>query len=268
VPAITVLLILLIAYLMAGWAGRATSAGLRKSHMDETLARFFGKMIRWIILIFAVIMCLGRFGVETASFAALVAAAGLAVGLAFQGTLSNFSSGVMLLIFRPFKVGDVVNVAGELGKVEEIELFTTNLDTFDNRRIILPNSAIFGAKIENITHHPKRRVDVPLGVSYSADIDKTRDVLTKAAEKMTARDANEPVQAFLSGLGSSSVDWVVRVWCAGADYWDVKQALIRQVKADLDAAGLSIPFPQMDVHFVTPPTFAVPPTQPPLRASS
>jgi small conductance mechanosensitive channel len=157
----------------------------------------------------------------------------------------------MLLVFRPFKVGDVINAAGVTAKVNAIELFTTTLDTFDNRRIIVPNGKIYGDTIENITYHPQRRCDVNVGIEYSADLDKTREVLTKAAESLDAlniKGEGRGFQVFLIDLGDSSVNWVVRFWTTGADFWSAKEQLTRAVKQHLDEAGIGIPFPQMDIH--------------------
>ena len=147
-----------------------------------------------------------------------------------------------------YKVGDVVTVSGTTGKVDEVELFTTTLDTPDNRRFIIPNSAIFGSTIENITFHPRRRVDVAVGVSYSADIDKTRQVLIAAANSIEKTLDDPEKVIMLTGLGASSVDWVVRVWANTSDFWGVKEDLTRAIKMHLDEAGISIPFPQMDIH--------------------
>ena len=243
-----VLVLLSLAWTLAGWASRIVRGGLRRLKFDETLTLFIAKLTWWSIIALAALACLSKFGVETTSFAAVIGAAGFAIGLAFQGTLSNFAAGAMLLVFRPYKVGDVVNVADNLGKVHEIELFTTTIDTFDNRRIIIPNSSIYGSVIENITYHKLRRVDVEVGVSYSADIDETRRVLTEAANAAEGGFAEPEPAVILMGLGASSVDWAVRVWGPTDKYMDVKQAVLRQVKMQLDAAGIEIPFPQMDVH--------------------
>lgn len=197
----------------------------------------------------ALIFCLGRFGVQTASLAAVIAAAGLAVGLAFQGTLSNFAAGIMLLTFRPFKVGDTVNVSGETGSVEEIELFFTHIDTFDNRRIILPNATVFGTKIENISHHPLRRADVNVGVDYTADVDRTREVLLAAVASVEGQAQGKEPQVVLQNFGASSVDWTVRIWAPAATLFPTREATLRAIKYHLDEAGIGIPFPQMDVHF-------------------
>lgn len=243
-----VLVLLTLAWTIAGWASRVVRASLRKLKVDETLTLFIAKLVWWSIIVLAALACLSKFGVETTSFAAVIGATGFAIGLAFQGTLSNFAAGAMLLVFRPYKVGDVVNVANNLGKVHEIELFTTSIDTFDNRRIIVPNSSIYGSVIENITYHSQRRVDVDVGVSYAADIDETRRVLTEAANAAEGAAADPEPAIILMSLGASSVDWQVRVWGPTSEFLNIKQALIRQVKMNLDAAQIEIPFPQMDVH--------------------
>lgn len=249
VPVVKAVVFLVIAWIVASWAHRLTKQMLEKARFDETLTRFFAKAARVVILIIAVLACLDIFGVKATSFVAVVAAAGFAIGLAFQGTLSNFSSGVMLLVFRPFKVGDVISVAGVLGKVCEIDLFSTVLDTFDNRRMILPNSSVFGATIENVTYHPKRRVDVNVGVAYEADLDQTRRVLEETARNVPGRLEDEDIQVVLLELGDSSVNWQVRVWAPTTDYFPVKDATTRAVKMALDEAGIVIPFPQLDVHY-------------------
>jgi len=248
ISVIGALVLLFAAWIAAGWFGRATSRTLAKTEMDETLTKFFGNVVKYGVLILAILACLGIFGVETTSFAAVFAAAGFAIGLAFQGTLSNFSAGVMLLTFRPFKVGDVISAAGVVGKVNEIELFTTKLDTPDNRRIIIPNSALFGSTIENITFHDTRRVDVVLGTDYSADLDQTREVLEGVLSAEEAVLPEQGTQVVLTDLGDSSINWQLRLWVKTEDYWAVKERITRAAKIALDEAGIGIPFPQMDVH--------------------
>ena len=252
--ALVILIFLFVGWIIAVWLGRITQRVLEKAKVEMTLTRFAGKAIRYTVLILVLMGLLSYFNIEMTSFAALIAAMGLAIGLAFQGSLSNLAAGMMLLIFRPFKVGDVVDVGGQKGKVFEIDILATSLDTPDNRRIIVPNGSIFGNTIENITHHPKRRVDVPVGVAYEADIDQTRATLEKAAASVEGVLDDPPPQIVLADLGASSVDWVVRVWCPTADYWGIREATVRAAKMHLDEAGISIPFPQMDVHLDQLPT--------------
>ncbi|QDU33722.1 Small-conductance mechanosensitive channel [Poriferisphaera corsica] len=245
------LVLLFFAYLIASYAARIVASSMRKTKIDETLTRFFAKSTRWSIMAIAIISVLGYFGISTASFAALIAAAGLAIGLAFQGTLSNFAAGIMLLIFRPYKVNDVITVSGTTGKVFEIELFTTTLDTPDNRRIIVPNASIFGSTIENITYHPTRRVDVAVGTEYTADLEKTRQILLQAASQTNAVLTDPEPAIYLLQLGPSSIDWSVRVWAKTDDYWAVREAITQNVKTALDAADIGIPFPQLDLHLAS-----------------
>lgn len=248
VKVLGVLVLLLVGWIAAGWSRRALRRVLERRKFDATLTGFFSNLMRWSILAVVVVGALSAFGIETTSFAAVLGALGLAVGLAFQGTLSNFSAGVMLLVFRPFKVGDVISTSGVVGVVKEIELFTTELTPPDNRRIIVPNSQIFGAIIENLTDVETRRVDVPVGVEYGADVDRTREVLEAMIPAIPGVLADPPPQVFLDQLGASSVDWVVRVWAKTGDYWDVRQATVKEAKKALDGARIGIPFPQMDVH--------------------
>lgn len=243
-----VLVLWLIAWFVAARAGKIVTGSLHRAKVDETLTRFFANSAYWVVLTLAVLASLGIFGVQTTSFAAVIGAAGLAIGLAFQGTLGHLAAGVMLLIFRPFKVGDFITAAGQTGSVNAIDMFTTTLDTPDNRRIIIPNSNVFGSVIENITFHSQRRINIPVGVGYEAEIDRTREVLLAAAQSIPGILETPAPDVFLLELAGSSVNWEVRVWTNSADFGTVKQAAIRSVKLALDAAEISIPFPQMDVH--------------------
>jgi len=236
-----------VAFRLAGWVEKLVVNNLKKRSFDEALTLFFGSLARWGLIILSVIALLGIFDVQTTSFAAVIGAAGLAIGLAFQGTLSNFSAGVMLLTFRPFSIGDYVKSGGQEGVVAEIGLFVTALDTLDNQRVILPNSAVIGGNIVNVTHHDARRVDINVGVAYGADLKQVRDVLDKAAASVEGR-IDKGHQIFLASMGASSVDFQVRIWCKTSDYWDVWDRGTQAVKEALDGAGISIPFPQMDVH--------------------
>ncbi len=247
-----VLFALWLSFRLARWAESRVVGSLQKRNFDKALTLFFGSLMRWMLIVAAVLACLSVFGIETTSFAAILGAAGLAVGLAFQGTLSNFSAGVMLLTFRPFKIGDMVLIDGNLGTVQEIGLFTTAVDTLDNRRVIIPNGTVIAGTIENHSHNVYRRVDIDVGVSYDSNLDEVRTVLEAAAAEVPGRHPEGGHQVILLGLGGSSVDWQVRVHCDPKDYWDVWDATVLATKKALDAAGISIPFPQMDVHMDKP----------------
>jgi len=246
------LLLLILTFVLAGWARRATRAVVERSNLDPTLVRFFSSLARYAVLVLGGLAVLGVFGISVASFAAILAALGFAVGLALQGTLAHFAAGVMLLLFRPFTVGDKVTAGGISGRVVEVGLFTTLFDTPDNRRIIVPNGAIFGDTIENDTHHDTRRVDVTVGTAYDADLRATRSVLNEVASAVDG-GLREPVpQVYLSELGGSSINWVVRVWAHTSDYWSVRERLTEDIKRALDERGIGIPYPQMDVHLDSP----------------
>lgn len=250
-PVVWAVIILIITLIVGKIVARMAGGAMDRAKIDATLSRFFSKLAYYAVLVIGLTFALSVFGINITTFAAVLAAAGFAIGMALSGTLSNFAAGVMLLIFRPFRVGDVVSAAGITAKVNEIELFTTTFDTPDNRRIIIPNGAIYGGIIENITMHTERRVDVNVGVEYAADIDKTRQVLSQAAESLSDKMIQGEGRGYavvLLDLGDSSVNWVVRFWCDKADFWAVKEQLTRAVKQHLDQAGLGIPFPQMDVH--------------------
>ncbi|MCL4131310.1 UNVERIFIED_CONTAM: hypothetical protein GTU68_057364 [Idotea baltica] len=250
------LAILFVSYLIASFIGRMVGGVVTKK-VDVTLGKFLTKAVRNVILLVVAMVVLDKSaGVDIAAFAAILAAAGFAVGMALQGTLGNFAAGVMLLLFRPFKVDDYIEVADTQGTVEEIDLFTTRLNTLDNRHVIIPNGEIFGSKLENYTRNPVRRVDVNVGAAYSADLDQTRAALTRAVNQVVAemtQDAkiSTPMpEVYLKELGASSVDWQLRVWCHPGMYWGVREQLTAAAKNELDAANIGIPFPQMDVHVV------------------
>ncbi|MDP7062265.1 MAG: mechanosensitive ion channel [Planctomycetota bacterium] len=246
--AVMVVVLFFAMTIVASWVSRIIRGACERAKVEITLSHFFGRLGRTAVMVIGVVIILGKFGIETSSFAAILAAMGFAIGMAMQGTLGNFASGVMLLIFRPFKVGDVINAAGVVGKVSMIDLFTTVVDTPDNRRIIVPNGAIFGGTIENISHHDTRRIEVAVGTDYGADLDKVREVLDKAVAKVETRIDEPGHQIVLAGLGDSCIDWKVRVWCKSTDYLGCMEETTRIIKYALDEAGIGIPFPQMDVH--------------------
>ncbi len=224
----------------------AKATGVLGVKFDTTISQFIGRGVFWLLLVIIVLACLNIFGIETTSVAAILGAAGLAVGLAFQGTLSNFAAGIMIIIFRPFKLGDVVTVDGRTGAVKSIDFFQSELITPDNRRIIIPNSKIYGSTIENVSAYDKRRVDVTVGVAYEADLDETRRTLENAS-KVEGRLEDEPNAVVLSDLKDSSVEWVVRVWCETSQYFTVRERIVSSIKKNLDGAKIEIPFPQITV---------------------
>jgi small conductance mechanosensitive channel len=242
------LVFLITAWIVSAYIVRAMVRGLTKAKVEITLAKFLSNVARWLMLVLVVIACLGIFGVPATSFVTVLGTAGLAIGLAVQGSLSHLAAGIMLMIFRPFRVGDVVVVNNQRGIVESVELFSTSLDTPDNRRIIIPNGQVFNAIIENITFHPERRVEIPVGVSYSADIDETRRVLLAAIQGIPGASETRNPDVILNQFGPSSVDYNVFVWAKASEFGKVRQETIRRVKNALDAAQLEIPFPQMVIH--------------------
>jgi small conductance mechanosensitive channel len=243
--------ILIIGIWISGRAYKAVHAiGKKYESLDDTLFRFFGSITRYVILAFVFIAVLNRFGVETTSIVALIGAAGLAVGLALQGAMSNLAAGVMLLIFRPYKVDEFIDAAGQFGKVTEIDLFTTILQTFDNQRIIIPNSQIWGEQITNHSFHDVRGVDMTFGVSYDTNTDEARKVIDSvlAAHPHILKDPAPFVE--VSTLNNSSVDFIVRPFCKGEHYFDVLFSVPELIKKALDAANIEIPFPHRKVILV------------------
>jgi len=246
--------LLIVGRWIAGRLRATATRSLERSRVDDTLVPFLSGMVYYLAIAVVLIAVLNLFGVQTASLIAVLGAAGLAVGLALQGTLSNFSAGVMLLLFRPFKKDDYVIAGGVGGTVIEIALFTTTLHTPDNVQIIVPNSSIFGGIITNYSANATRRNDLVVGISYTDDIGKAMDTIRRVlGEDERVLADPEPV-IFVSGLGDSSVDIGVRPWCNAADYWALRWDLTRRLKEELESAGCTIPFPQRDLHIVSAPT--------------
>jgi len=239
-------------FIVGRWVVRALAGILKrmliKAKMDDILVDFICAIARTALLLFVIIAALEQLGVDTTSLIALLGAAGLAVGLALQGSLANFAAGVMLIVFRPFKAGDFVEAGGTTGVVENISIFSTTMRTGDNREVIVPNGGIYGSNIINYSARETRRIDLVFGIGYGDDIRKARDIIFDilAQDERILKDP-EPVVA-VGELGASSVDFVVRPWVATADYWVVRWDLLEKIKLAFDANGVSIPFPQRDVH--------------------
>ncbi|MGM0519438.1 MAG: mechanosensitive ion channel family protein [Campylobacterota bacterium] len=240
-------------FIIGKWAARKITDVILKvarkaKKVDETLIKFFENIIYYILLIVVALSALKQIGVDTTSFFAILGAAGLAIGLALKDSLGNFASGVMLIMFRYFKVGDYVTVGGASGSVEEISIFNTVLRTPDNQILIVPNGSITTDTIINVNAKDKRRVDLVVGIGYDDDIKKAKDVLKSIVNDESRVLQEEANLVAVSELGDSSVNFVVRAWVNTPDYWPVKFDLTEEVKTRFDQEGISIPFPQTDVH--------------------
>ena len=223
---------------------------LEKSKMDAILINFVTSIISTLLLLFVVIAALDQLGVNTTSLIAVLGAAGLAVGLALQGSLQNFAAGVMLIVFRPFKTGDFVEAGGTMGVIESISIFTTIMRTGDNREVIVPNGAIFNGTITNYSARATRRIDMVFGIGYGDDIKKAKEVMEQVV-LADERVLKEPAPLIaVAELGDSSVNFNVRPWVNTGDYWNVRFDLTEKIKLAFDENGISIPFPQMDVHMI------------------
>ena len=230
------------------WAKRLVARAMTRAEVDPMIVSFTSSMIYIGLMVFVVIAALGELGIQTTSFIAVLGAAGLAVGLALQGSLANFAAGFLLIIFRPFKVGDVIEAAGVTGKVDEIQIFTTTLRTPDNKTIIVPNGKLGNDNIINYSTQETRRVDITVGVGYDSDLKQVREVLQGiiAADE---RILEEPEPLIVVGeLADSSINFFVRVWVNSADYWNVFFDANEAIKTKLDEAGINIPYPTMDVN--------------------
>ena len=245
----TNVVIAIIILIIGLWVAKRVSNAIIKmskkyDHLDDTLFRFLASIVKFLILAVVGMAVLGRFGVETTSIVAVLGAATVAIGLALQGSLSNLAAGVMLLVFRPYKVGDFVDGGGSFGNVEEINLFTTNMQTFDNQQIIIPNSKIWGEKIINHSHHPVRGVDMRFNVAYEDDIQKAREVIQKVLADHPHVKSDPAPFIEVETLSERSVEILVRPFTDGAHYFDVTYSVPEQIKAALGAAGMTTPYPQ------------------------
>lgn len=242
------LLIFFIGRLVVSMLVNLCSRLMLRTGMDEMLVRFLCSILRSVLLLFVIIAALSQLEVDTTSLVALLGAAGLAIGLSLQSSLGNFASGVMLIVFRPFAKGDFVEVAGTSGSVDEIGIFTTTLTTGDNKEVIVPNGAIYSSTITNYSARDTRRIDLVFGIGYDDDIRQAKTILNNLLQQDERIHAEPAPLVAVSELADSSVNFVVRPWVNSSDYWAVRYALTENVKLAFDAEGISIPYPQMDIH--------------------
>jgi small conductance mechanosensitive channel len=219
-----------------------------RSKVDPTLVSFVASLVHITMQVFVIIAALEKLDVKTTSFVAILGAAGLAVGLALQGSLSNFAAGVLMIIFKPFRVGELIEAGGVLGTVREIGIFTTHIDTLDNRKTIVPNAKLTSDNITNYSANSTRRVDLIAGISYADDIDKARAAIDAVLKEVPGILESPAPDIFVSEMADSSVNFAVRPWCKPADYWGVYFGVTEGIKKKFDAEGICIPFPQRDVH--------------------
>lgn len=247
------LIVLLVGLRLVKYAIRLLKKGMDKASIDPTLITFLGSILGVILRVLLFVSVASMIGIETTSFIAVLGAAGLAVGLALQGSLANFAGGVLIILFKPFKVGDTIDTGSHLGAVEAISILTTHVRTFDNRLVICPNGQLANSVVTNLSAKEIRRTDIPVGIAYDSNIAKAREVMLRlAAEDARILADPEPVVR-VTGLGDSSVDLFLRVWTATDDLWPVYWEMLEKIKVAFDAeAELSIPFPQRDVHLIQP----------------
>lgn len=245
---ITAILILIVGNWITKKIAASIALLLKKRELDHTVVDFLENFSRYLMLVMVLIAALGRLGVQTAQIVAVIGAAGLAIGLALQGSLSNFAAGVLIVTFRPFKASDYVEVAGVSGFVSSIQIFSTVLTTPDNKMVVVPNGTIISSPITNYSRHETRRVDYVIGVSYKSDLQKVKNTLERIVNA-DSRVLQEPALCVgVQALADSSVNFVVRPWVKTEDYWGVYFDLLQAIKEGLDEEGIEIPFPQMDVH--------------------
>ena len=239
-------------FIIGRWVAKGfqslTKKLMDKKNVDPTITGFVGNLTYMALLVFVILAALGQLGIQTTSFIAILGAAGLAIGLALQGSLSNFAAGFLMLIFKPFKVGDYIEAAGVAGTVETIQIFTTTLQTPDNKTIIIPNSGVTNGNIVNYTVKGTRRVDMVFGISYKDDIEKAKQIMADVLGKDDRILKDPPMQIAVSELADSSVNFVVRPWASIENYWGIYFDAMENIKKAFDEAGVSIPYPQRDVH--------------------
>jgi small conductance mechanosensitive channel len=242
------ILIVVVGRIVVKWLMKLVRKLMVRADFDPILVNFASSIVNVVLMLFVFIAALDQLGVDTTSLIALIGAAGLAVGLALQGSLQNFAAGVMLVVFRPFKIGDVVDAGGAMGKIEKISIFSTTMITPDNRDIIVPNGQIYSGTITNYSANETRRVDLVFGIGYGDDMRKAKEIMEDIVAKHELILADPAPGVAVAELADSSVNFNVRPWVNAADYWTVRADVIEQVKTAFDENGISIPFPQMDVH--------------------
>ena len=239
-------------FIIGRWVAKAVHRvvvkGMQRADVEPLLVKFLGNILYALLLTFVILAAISRIGIQTASLIAVIGAAGLAVGLALQGSLANFAAGVMVIIFRPYRIGDYVEAGGVSGTVEDVQIISTELSTPDNRKIIVPNGQMMSGAVVNYSAHATRRVDLTVGVGYDDDIDTVRRVLESEVAD-DPRVLSEPAPNIrMNAMGDSSITWIVRPWVQASDYWDVYWEMTEEIKRRFDREGISIPFPQRDVH--------------------
>lgn len=241
-------LIIFIGKIIAKLIAKGVSKLLTHKKVDNTVISFVSSLVFGLVVLVSFIAAISHLGFNTSSLVAIVGAAGLAIGLALQGSLSNFASGILLISFKPFKAGDFVEVAGTAGVVEEVQIFSTQLKTPDNKTVIIPNGGITSGNIVNYSSKPTRRIDLVIGVGYSADLKQTKTILTDIVNRQELVLKDQEATIAVSELADSSVNFVVRPWVNTENYWPVYFDLLETIKIELDQAGIEIPFPQLSVH--------------------
>lgn len=242
------ILTLVIGFMVIGWIVGMVRKTMQKRDFDPTITPFLTSLLSVGLKVMLLLSVAGMFGVETTSFIAIFSAMAFAIGMALQGSLGHFASGVMLLIFKPYRVGDLVDLGGQVGVVEEIQVFNTVLKTPDNKKVIVPNGVVTGGIITNISGQGEIRVDMTFGIGYDDDIDKARDIIHQVAQRCPQVLKDKDVDVLVSELADSSVNFAVRPWAKSEHYWDVFFFMHENIKKEFDKANIGIPFPQMDLH--------------------
>jgi len=248
VPFLQALAVLIIGLIVIRWLTRMIVRLMKRSNVSESLVPFLRTLFNFGLKALLVISVMGMVGIQMTSFIAVLGAAGLAVGMALQGTLQNFAGGVIILLLKPYKIGDVIEASGYVGTVQEIQIFHTILTTADHRKVIIPNSPLATSSLINYTAMPERRIDFSFGIGYGDDIDKAKDILLKLANETEKIMQETPPVAMVESLGDSSVNLKLRIWVKTENYWEIWFYIHEEVKKRFDKNGISIPFPQRDVH--------------------